>query len=617
MANSINVIFDADFQNNTAYAASLHLKMTNKSGGALDNPEIKVKLGQKPSSVSNGTGSILDVPNPLDADGIVTLHLEPELLPVENGQEVVFSFGLSFNNGGNDNVLPTDYWVNGLEANGGGEPDTEAPTQPLDLTVSQITSNSANLNWTASTDNIGVTGYTVYYTFGTNSKSKQVSTNSLKLSDLLPGTDYSAYVVAYDAANNISVPSDTVGFTTDVVGIDKVPPSKPINLKLVSTTSSSASLTWEASTDNVGVTGYEVYYNIQDGSISSQITSNTAISITGLTANSQYSFAVLAYDASGNRSELSDTVTGYTSPEASSDVFYAPYIDVTINADWSTTPPSPNKTIVTNAITAGVNNFRLAFICLIGEDLVWGNSSFPLDSVLPLTKIIKNSNCEITAAFGGDGKIDPSFSDKYTEADLSKLYQKLYSDYGAKNIDFDFETSTSFNYQKAFAAAVAAKKAIPEINFSLTLPVSNTAGLNRSGLDMINEAKTLGLDITINIMAMDYGPAVSDMGTAAVNAASFTVAQLQNIYTELSIAQVYKKIAITAMIGQNDSAGEIFTFDDVSTLADFAKSNGLNMLCIWALNRDFPGTGDNSTCSNYSAQTVDYEFSKKFIAALK
>ncbi|KFC19052.1 endonuclease [Epilithonimonas lactis] len=96
--------------------------------------------------------------------------------------------------------------------NGGTTTDTEAPSTPLNLSISGKTSSSISLAWTASTDNIGVSGYDIYVndSFKTN-----VSTNSATVSGLNAATLYSFYVIARDVAGNKSGNSITVQGTTD------------------------------------------------------------------------------------------------------------------------------------------------------------------------------------------------------------------------------------------------------------------------------------------------------------------------------------------------------------------------------------------------------------------
>ncbi|MBQ2572692.1 MAG: fibronectin type III domain-containing protein, partial [Bacteroidales bacterium] len=89
--------------------------------------------------------------------------------------------------------------------------DTEAPSVPGTITVSNITTNSASVSWGASTDNTAVTGYDVYVN---GTKLQSVTTNSINLSDLNDNTEYIIKVRAYDEAGNLSDFNTEKSFTT-------------------------------------------------------------------------------------------------------------------------------------------------------------------------------------------------------------------------------------------------------------------------------------------------------------------------------------------------------------------------------------------------------------------
>lgn len=92
-------------------------------------------------------------------------------------------------------------------------------------------------------------------------------------------------------------------------GGDTTAPSTPSNLAVTGVTSSSASLSWSASTDNVGVAGYRVYRNgTQVGT-----TTGTSYTDTGLSASTKYAYTVAAYDAAGNVSAQSAGASATTS----------------------------------------------------------------------------------------------------------------------------------------------------------------------------------------------------------------------------------------------------------------------------------------------------------------
>ncbi|HWB36843.1 MAG TPA: fibronectin type III domain-containing protein, partial [Rugosimonospora sp.] len=99
-------------------------------------------------------------------------------------------------------------------------------------------------------------------------------------------------------------------------GGDVTPPSIPGNLHATGHTDTTVALAWNASTDNVGVTGYVVY--TVNGSTLTQVgtTTSTAFTAAGLSAGTAYTFAVKARDAAGNLSGTSATVTVTTDQPA-------------------------------------------------------------------------------------------------------------------------------------------------------------------------------------------------------------------------------------------------------------------------------------------------------------
>ncbi|OME79516.1 chitinase [Paenibacillus sp. FSL A5-0031] len=190
---------------------------------------------------------------------------------------------------------------------GSGSADIIAPSVPGNLQSTAKTSNSVTLAWGASTDNVGVTGYTVTY----GSTSVNVTGTSTTISGLAANTAYTFTVKAKDAAGNISGASNALSVTTNPPAGDTTPPTAPTNLQVTGKTSSSVSLSWTASTDNVGVTGYTVTY----GSTSVNVT-GTSTTISGLAANTAYTFTVTAKDAAGNISGASNALPVTTNPAA-------------------------------------------------------------------------------------------------------------------------------------------------------------------------------------------------------------------------------------------------------------------------------------------------------------
>ena len=180
-------------------------------------------------------------------------------------------------------------------------PDTEAPTAPTNLVTSSITESTVDLSWNDSSDNIGVSGYDVYQGA---TKIATVTSNTFQVTGLTHSTSYNFSVIAKDAAGNESAASNTINATT--LAPDTEAPSAPSSLSASNTTDTSTDLSWIASTDNVGVTEYDVYQGANK--IATVNGTTNTYQVTGLASETSYSFSVIAKDAAGNESIASNAV---------------------------------------------------------------------------------------------------------------------------------------------------------------------------------------------------------------------------------------------------------------------------------------------------------------------
>jgi chitodextrinase len=181
--------------------------------------------------------------------------------------------------------------------------DTAAPTAPTGLGVGNQTQSSVTLTWSASSDNVGVTGYGRYRD-GTIVDSG--TGTSYTFAGLSCGTSYTLAVDAYDAAGNRSSRSSVIASTAACA--DTSAPSAPTGLVAGGQTQTEITLTWSPASDNVGVTGYGRY---RDGTLVGS-GSGTSYAFTGLSCGTSYQLAVDAYDGAGNRSSRS-SLTASTS----------------------------------------------------------------------------------------------------------------------------------------------------------------------------------------------------------------------------------------------------------------------------------------------------------------
>jgi parallel beta-helix repeat protein len=196
----------------------------------------------------------------------------------------------------------------------GGGSDTTPPSDPTNLQATAVSSNRVDLTWTASTDNVGVTAYDIYRNASFLTSVGAVTTHSD--TTVSPNTTYSYQVRARDAAGNPSGLSNTDTVTTPAAA-DTTPPSDPTNLQATAVSSNRVDLTWTASTDNVGVTAYDIYRN---ASFLTSVGAVTTHSDTTVSPNATYSYQVRARDAAGNPSGLSNTDT-VTTPAAGAALF--------------------------------------------------------------------------------------------------------------------------------------------------------------------------------------------------------------------------------------------------------------------------------------------------------
>ncbi|AUI59268.1 proprotein convertase P-domain-containing protein [Amycolatopsis sp. BJA-103] len=117
--------------------------------------------------------------------------------------------------------------------------------------------------------------------------------------------DMSLFQPVIEALNKWNLTLVTGGGTGDTTA-----PSAPGNARTTGTTSNSVSLAWDAATDNVGVTGYDVY----NGSTLATSVTGTSATVTGLSPDTSYAFTVKARDAAGNVSPASGAVSAKTQP---------------------------------------------------------------------------------------------------------------------------------------------------------------------------------------------------------------------------------------------------------------------------------------------------------------
>jgi hypothetical protein len=282
---------------------------------------------------------------------------------------------------------------------------------------------------------------------------------------------------------------------------------------------------------------------------------------------------------------------------------FAPYVDTSLFPPFSLTAAA-QKT--------GVKQFNLAFVVAGGGGCTpeWGGvTALGSDPVAAQIGALRAMGGDVRVSFGG-----ASGSELATvctsAAQLQAAYQQVISAYSVTKLDFDIEgaavdnTAANTRRDQALAALQAADQGL---QVSFTLPVL-PSGLTSDGVAVLAGAKASGVQISaVNVMAMDYGDGAApnpsgQLGTFAIDAATATDGQVASVLG-ISAAAAWPKIAVTPMIGVNDTSDEIFTVANAQQLVAFAHSKHLAWLSMWSGARDQQCSGGaqpsaEPTCSS-------------------
>jgi Glycosyl hydrolases family 18 len=289
---------------------------------------------------------------------------------------------------------------------------------------------------------------------------------------------------------------------------------------------------------------------------------------------------------------------------------YAPYFET-----WTT------DGLTTTAQQSGARYFTLAFLETLSKTsctLAWnGNRADPVTNGRYSSDIasLRALGGDVIPSFGGwsadQGGTEIADSCKDVNA-IAAAYEDVITRYDVTRLDMDVE-GRSLNRTDGIDRRNKALKVVQgwaaaqrrPFQVSYTLPTS-ASGLEPTGLAILQNALANGTHVdVVNIMTFDYYDRVTtDMGTAAVNAATGTAAQLQSI-------GMSAQIGITLMPGLDDypKKTENTTLAHAQQVLDYAQANGVNTLSIWAIQRDdggCPGVTGSNSCSGIVQNTWDF-----------
>jgi glucose/arabinose dehydrogenase len=215
---------------------------------------------------------------------------------------------------GTNTVRVTSTTVNGgpnLDRLTVGAPEDSAPpSAPGQPGCTDISYDSLTLAWPASTDNVAVVGYDIYFL---GQRIAEAPASPFRVTGLQPNFRYQLSVFGRDAAGNVSDSSPEVVCTTTADPGDPTPPSTPGQPSVSAVGQTGATVSWGASTDNRGVTRYEIRTSSATLDSVTGTPPATSKAVTGLACGTSYTVHVVARDAAGNTSAQSPVATFTTS----------------------------------------------------------------------------------------------------------------------------------------------------------------------------------------------------------------------------------------------------------------------------------------------------------------
>jgi hypothetical protein len=307
---------------------------------------------------------------------------------------------------------------------------------------------------------------------------------------------------------------------------------------------------------------------------------------------------------------------------------FAPLVDVGLSARAG---PYPQFDLIYASQSLGLKFFQVGNVTADqnGEPIFAGyRVGSPWDRGLRMQiAALRQLGGDVAIVFGGANGAETELARVIADVDeLTKTYQWVVDAYGAKRVNFDIQgsaadaTASILGRWQAVATLqhVQAAEGRP-LDVWLTF-AALPDGLMSAELNLVRSAIAAGVEIAgVNIMAANFGDAAAPdpdgcMADYAIQAVRQSCAQLRDVFAAdritLTDAQMWAKLGITPMIGQNDTQSERFYSCDAERVLSFAEEHGLGMIAIDSINRDA-----NTGTANYDSTGIGqapYEFTKIF-----
>ena len=314
--------------------------------------------------------------------------------------------------------------------------------------------------------------------------------------------------------------------------------------------------------------------------------------------------------------ELGQSGSDERLPTRAKHFVYSPYkyIPVAFDADGAAIsieidgPRTPLAVEGRSRLPAGLSAVTLAFATgECGEETWEGVATERLADVN--VSVLAGAGVDYIVSTGGEAG---QFSCG-TDAGMERFIARYASPH-LVGFDFDIERGQSDALVESLVRRIkGAKDRHPALRFSFTLATwaasdGSEASLNADGERVVRAIRDIGLtDFYVNLMVMDYGPAiprncvvagaVCDMGESAIQAA-------RNLRARHSVP--FDRIELTPMIGVNDVMTNVFTPADALKLAGFVRDHGLAGVHFWSLDRDRPCEGRAAIVSSSCSGLADH-----------
>ncbi|MFF2154688.1 glycosyl hydrolase family 18 protein [Paenibacillus chitinolyticus] len=346
---------------------------------------------------------------------------------------------------------------------------------------------------------------------------------------------------------------------------DTTAPTAPAGLVLTSKTSTSVTLSWNASTDNVGVTGYNVY----NGSTLSVSVAGTTATVTGLAANTAYSFSVKAKDAAGNLSAASNVLAVTTSSDGGGTTPLTK-INGAYVASWHF--PAVN-TVPANKLT----HIFYAFADVANNGVSGGDTS-QIAQLVTLKQ--KNPDLKVLISVGGWGRSDGFTSAASTDANRTAFANSALQYIRANKldgIDLDWEYPTTADKQnytlflKKLREVLDAGSAADGRTGNKKYEITAAMGASEYGVQGIDLGGVHPYFTFINIMTYDMQVGANthhtNLYTSSLNS-SYSVDNAVKLYKGRGVPS--EKIVIGGAF-YSHGAGD-YTYDELK--ASYINKNG-------------------------------------------